>query len=189
MIEIRKMEPENKAYLNLISNRYLYAEIAVPVLKENGYVLTYHPLPNALTRECVNVEPDFYEVREVYFAQWGGRLAGQIVVVENWNRLALVWDVRVHATVRRMGVGSEMLRVAEVWARERGLRGVMLETQDTNAPACRFYEQCGYMLGGVDMCLYAGLEKQGDRQQPERALYFYKIFSPADGDRDTSATQ
>jgi ribosomal protein S18 acetylase RimI-like enzyme len=58
------------------------------------------------------------------------------------------------------------------WARERNLPGIMLETQDVNVPACRFYENLGFKLRGIDTHLYKGLNPNTD----EIALYWYLIF-------------
>jgi streptothricin acetyltransferase len=65
------------------------------------------------------------------------------------------------------------------WARERGLPGVMLESQNIplagtfrNGAACRLYESCGFVLGGFDSYLYRGV-MPGTR---EIALYWYLMF-------------
>jgi len=38
----------------------------------------------------------------------------------------------------------------------------MLETQDTNAPDCRFYHAYGFRIGGYDRYLYAGTPYAAD---------------------------
>jgi streptothricin acetyltransferase len=57
------------------------------------------------------------------------------------------------------------------WAREAKKRGIMLETQDVNVPACLFYQQYGFTLGGVDRMLYRGTDNSS-----ETALFWYLIF-------------
>jgi ribosomal protein S18 acetylase RimI-like enzyme len=58
------------------------------------------------------------------------------------------------------------------WARDKGCPGMMLETQNNNVAACRFYESCGFELGGFDAYLYKGLNRTTD----EIALYWYLMF-------------
>jgi ribosomal protein S18 acetylase RimI-like enzyme len=48
----------------------------------------------------------------------------------------------------------------------------MLETQNNNLPACRFYEHCGFTLSGFDRNLYKGINKDTE----EIALYWYLLF-------------
>jgi len=50
------------------------------------------------------------------------------------------------------------------------LPGLMLETQNNNLAACAFYEKHGFRLGGIDRCLYQGL----DPQSSEIALFWYR---------------
>ena len=60
---------------------------------------------------------------------------------------------------------------AKQWARERNLAGIMLETQNNNVSACKFYERCGFRLEGFDQYLYKGVNLETD----EIALYWYLI--------------
>lgn len=49
----------------------------------------------------------------------------------------------------------------------------MLETQNTNLPACHLYERCGFVLGGFDRLLYRALEPAS----VEVAVFWY--WTPA----------
>lgn len=50
--------------------------------------------------------------------------------------------------------------------------GIMLETQNNNVAACKFYEKCGFVIGGFDFLVYTGLDKTSD----EVAIYWYLHF-------------
>ena len=91
---------------------------------------------------------------------------------ENWNRFAIIWDLAVEPSFRRQGVGRRLIEHALRWARDRGLPGVMLETQNINVAACRLYARCGFELGGFDGYLYRGVAP-GTR---EIALFWYLLF-------------
>jgi ribosomal protein S18 acetylase RimI-like enzyme len=48
----------------------------------------------------------------------------------------------------------------------------MLETQNNNLGACRLYERCGYVVGGIDHLRYRGI----DPNTAEVALFWYRLF-------------
>lgn len=66
---------------------------------------------------------------------------------------------------------TKVIDAAVQWAKDGGMFGLMLETQDTNLTACRFYQRCGFILGGVDTMLY-----QNFPNSDEKALFWYKIL-------------
>jgi len=70
-----------------------------------------------------------------------------------------------------MGLGTKLIDVAVQWTKNGGMPGLMLETQDTNLAACRFYQRCRFILGGVDTMLY-----QNFPNSDEKALFWYKIL-------------
>jgi ribosomal protein S18 acetylase RimI-like enzyme len=57
------------------------------------------------------------------------------------------------------------------WAKHQNFPGITLETQDNNVPACKFYEKCGFVLGGFDLYAFRNLSNAS-----EIALYWYLIF-------------
>ena len=93
------------------------------------------------------------------------RVGGAVVVhrspgiemLEARDDLALLWDIRVAPAARGRGVGSTLLAAAEQWARQRGARTLKMETQNTNAPACRFYAKQGFELRVVNRDAYPSL--------------------------------
>ena len=47
----------------------------------------------------------------------------------------------------------------------------MLETQDNNLIACKFYHNCGFKIGSVDTMLYANFENNF-----EKAVFWFLWF-------------
>lgn len=94
--------------------------------------------------------------KTIYFAYIDGQLAGQIDISKHWNAYAWIDDFFVDVHFRRQGVGQAMMQKAVDWAKVRNLPGMMLETQDVNVQACRFYENFGFRLYGFDTYLYKG---------------------------------
>lgn len=114
------------------------------------------------------VDPD----KTVFLIKVDEQIAGQIILRKNWNSYAYVEDIAVDTKFRRQGIGEKLISQAKHWAQERNLAGIMLETQNNNVSACKFYEKCGFRLGGFDRYLYKGTNRETD----EIALYWYLLF-------------
>lgn len=173
---IRPLSAANQADLNRCDSSFaVEAELCLSA-EEGRICYTVRPVTPYVKR----YGPEIYDAQEylgrpdhaAWLAYVDGRVAGQILVHENWNRFALIWDIAVDPPFRRMGTGRRFMERAIGWARERGLPGVMLETQNINVAACRLYESCGFVLGGFDGYLYRGLE----RDTREIALFYYLLF-------------
>jgi GNAT superfamily N-acetyltransferase len=81
--------------------------------------------------------------------------------------LAVLWDIRVSTPNRRQGVGSQLFRAAAAWAVRRECRQLKVETQNINAPACRFYARQGCVLAAANRGVYPELPN-------EIQLFWYK---------------
>jgi len=55
-------------------------------------------------------------------------------------------DFSVTAAYRNQGIGSELIRTAESYARENRITAVLLHVHKTNKSALRFYERSGYSI-------------------------------------------
>jgi len=105
----------------------------------------------------------------IFLAYMNEQIAGRVVLKKNWNGFGYVEDITVNRPYRKQGVGQQLMQQAVEWAKEEGLPGLMLETQNNNVPACRFYERFGFKLRGFDTELYRALMPTTD----EVALYWY----------------
>ena len=97
--------------------------------------------------------------------------------LEGRNDVAALWEIRVRPEYRRMGVGSRLFEGAVGWAAQRACRYLKVETQNINAPACRFYAKQGCVLGTINRFAY--------REYPDEVeLIWYKwIERTAPGSR------
>jgi ribosomal protein S18 acetylase RimI-like enzyme len=114
----------------------------------------------------------FSDDSALFAGEIDGKPAGHIALVRNWNGYARIEDIAVDAKSRLKGLGKTLMDAAADWAREKGLAGLMLETQNNNMAACRFYQRYGFSLGGIDRYLYRGLAPETD----EIALFWYLHF-------------
>jgi len=80
-----------------------------------------------------------------------------VEMLEGRKNLAVLWDLRVHAEYRHKGIGTALFRAVEHWATSKGCTELKIETQNTNLPACRFYERQGCSLRQVNPGAYPAL--------------------------------
>lgn len=147
------------------------------VSAENG-MIRYEVVPMRAREKRYPPEPKEYREyltdpnKVIFLAYADNELAGQIRLLKWWNSYAYVDDLAVETRFRKHGVGRALMERGIEWARTKGFFGVMLETQDINAAACRLYDRCGFELGGFDRNVYKALNPTTN----EVALYWYLIF-------------
>lgn len=110
--------------------------------------------------------------RIVYLACIDNHAAGCIVLRRNWNKYAFIEDIAIDKNYRGYGIGRKLIEQAKQWTKKGGMPGIMLETQNNNVSACKFYESCGFVIGGIDLHLYQGIHEHND----EIALFWYLLF-------------
>src|SRR5262245_41146826 len=124
--------------------------------------------------------------RRYDLSNWGlftARLANRIVggaavafdtpgltMLDGRRDLAVLWDIRVSPDARCQGVGSALFQRVEAWAQLHDCRQLMIETQNTNVRACRFYERQGCQLRAIHRAAYPELPE-------EIQLLWYKDLS------------
>lgn len=98
-----------------------------------------------------------------YMAFDGDRPVGALTLAgptEGMHMLAgrsdacVLWDIRVADERKHQGVGQQLLDSAVAAARAQGYRQMIIECQNNNVPACRFYRKQGAILGKVDRYAY-----------------------------------
>ena len=82
---------------------------------------------------------------------------GTIVALDGSDDFAVLFDLRVDPSMRQRGVGRSLLSAALEWSAERGVRRLLVETQDVNVPACRFYSKNGFVLDAANPRAYPDL--------------------------------
>ncbi len=68
---------------------------------------------------------------------------------------AVLWDIRVRESHRRKGIGELLFRQAVEWVKGERYGKLVVETQNVNVGACRFYERMGCELRRIDRTAYA----------------------------------
>lgn len=66
----------------------------------------------------------------------------------------VLWDIRVADGYKHMGIGQKMLDMGLSKAKADGYKTMIIECQNNNVPACRFYQKQGALLSKVDLNAY-----------------------------------
>src|ERR1700749_2204831 len=94
---------------------------------------------------------DFSQNREaygVYIATVEDSAVGFVYVqFYEWNRLAQIQGLAVDPSYQRQGIAAALVKHAERFAREKGARGVYVDTPTLNRKGRDFYEAMGYSYG------------------------------------------
>lgn len=81
-------------------------------------------------------------------------------MLDGRSDIAVLWDIRVAPQVRGQGIGSALFDAAETWSRSKGCRKLIIETQNLNVPACRFYQRLGCDLVAANRLVYPALPNE-----------------------------
>jgi ribosomal protein S18 acetylase RimI-like enzyme len=98
----------------------------------------------------------------------GEQLVGIAVAEAHiWNKTLWIWEFGVLENHRRQGIGLRMMDELAERARAAGLRIMLVETQNTNGPAIRFYRKAGFSFDAIDLTYYSN----NDLLEDEIALF------------------
>lgn len=77
----------------------------------------------------------------------------------------VLWDLRVADAYKRRGVRQRLFNLARAAAKAQGWQQMIIECQNNNVPACRFYHKQGAVLGKVDAYAYYAAPEIRDEVQ------------------------
>lgn len=104
-----------------------------------------------------------------------GRLVGLLEMeVQTWNDTVLLWNLMIDLAYRGQGLGRRLWHRAVDFARQAEVRAIMIETQNTNVPACKFYARMGCQLIGINELYYTN-----DGLNTEIALFWAYSLRPS----------
>lgn len=77
----------------------------------------------------------------------------------------VLWDIRVADGYKHQGIGQRLFDMGKAGAKTDGYSVMIIECQNNNVPACRFYRKQGALLSKVDMNAYASEPDVADEVQ------------------------
>ena len=66
----------------------------------------------------------------------------------------VLWDIRVADTYKCNGIGQKLLEMGVLNAKKDGYQQMIIECQNNNVQACKFYQKQGAVLSKIDMYAY-----------------------------------
>lgn len=75
----------------------------------------------------------------------------------------VLWDIRVSDKYKHMGIGQKLFNQGIKVAKSDGYKQMIIECQNNNVTACRFYKKQGALLSKIDMHAYdseSGIENE-----------------------------
>jgi ribosomal protein S18 acetylase RimI-like enzyme len=130
-VSITNYSPEQQSAIRRILERIGWAEQYIIAAERNAEVFSQDR-----------------RVYGVFLAAVGSSVVGFIYAqFHEWNRLAQIQGLAVDPGYHRRGVASELVKNAERFARERGARGIYVDTPTLNQRGRSFYEAIGYSYG------------------------------------------
>lgn len=70
----------------------------------------------------------------------------EIRMLEGRDDITVLWDLRVEKGYKRLGIGRKLFEMASSWSKNNGFKMMKIECQNTNLPACDFYQKQGAKL-------------------------------------------
>ncbi len=127
-VSITDYAPRHQAAIRQILERIGWAEQYIVAAEQNAEAFSQN-------REAYGV----------YIATDGDSVAGFVYVqFHEWNRLAQIQGLAVEPSYQRQGIAAELVKRAERFGRDKGARGVYVDTPTLNRKGRAFYEAIGY---------------------------------------------
>src|SRR5690554_836230 len=158
---ITKMTQLNKMDFNKPNECFIVWGRIIPTFENHYWKYTEEIFSEPYFKEYEDDDIDISYIEEedkvVFFYYAENNCIGRIKICSNWNGYAIIKDIAVAKEYRKNGVGTALLNKAIEWAMDNNFGGLMLETQDINLSACRFYTKNHFVIGAVDTMLYSNL--------------------------------
>ena len=140
-----------------------------------GWLLTEEAVEHPWVKDydALEVEGPSRWARQFDISNWGilsvfdgpRRIGGAVIafntpdvaMLEGSPTLAVLWDIRIRPENRRTGIGSLLFPRVVAWAKSRYCTHLKVETQDINAPACKYYARMGCELRVIHRDAYPDL--------------------------------
>ena len=173
---IKELTRHNLQDINKPNQPFTIIGKIIPVFSNGAWSYTEHMFETEREKSYPSDEEQWEDYigspdKAVFLYYNGADCVGQIRLRKNWNKYAFIEDIAVSQSHRKHGIGAQLISKATQWAKEKGLMGLALETQDNNLLASRFYSKQGFQIGAVDTMLYANFDTAG-----ENAVFWYKKF-------------
>ncbi len=173
---IIEMKTEQLKDISKVNEPFMVVGRILPKYENDIWTFTELLYEEPYEKSYPNDDEDYNEYinntdKVVYLFYHKDKCVGKVILRKNWNKYAFIESIDVSKHFRGRGIGSELINKSIEWAKKNSLYGLMLETQDNNLLACKFYLKCGFEIGAIDTMLYANFDNND-----EKAIFWYLRF-------------
>jgi len=155
-----------------ISSGWRLVERKLPVPFDKGALYDFGEAEQEAIRRRLQW-PDNTYLRVAELTGSNSRLIGLLEMeIRDWNNTVELVNLRVDLDFRGEGLGRRLWHLGLEYARQAGVRAIMIETQNTNLAACKFYARMGCQLVGLNEAFYTN-----DGTATEIALFWAYFLS------------
>ena len=127
------------------------------------FTAALEPLATPYVKHWSYTEDDLRHYADMVEAEglsWGAYAEEALVGIalseaHAWHGALWIWELHVGAAFRGQGIGRALVERLAAAGRARGLRVLVCEAQNTNAPAIAFYRRVGFTLDEIDLSYYS----------------------------------
>jgi len=124
------------------------ADKLIDIYRKEGIDVNEDNLTKNVKRDFSNIDKD----RIIWFTEIDEKVVGVIQLIfkkdeqnkANVKDVAMIHHLRVAKEQEGLGVASELNKTVENTAKEKGIKGLMLEVEKGNKKAIKIYEHWGY---------------------------------------------
>lgn len=176
-ITVKRIDEKNQADINIPNEAFSLFGRMIPKFDGEKWSYTTEEFPKEQVSEMVFPDEnyDYDEMKEnSFFAgayDESGKCIGLAIYQKSWNKYLYLYDLKVNKDCRGMGAGKLLLEEGKQIAVENGCKGLHTIGQDNNLAACLFYAKNGFVIGGMDTCVYNWTSQKGKSD-----ILFYMDF-------------
>ncbi|MEP7289296.1 MAG: GNAT family N-acetyltransferase [Chloroflexota bacterium] len=135
-----------------ITTGWEIAEQALAQPFDRGNRFDFNSAAQEEIRERLERPDDTYQ----RVAEHNHKLIGLLdMEIQDWNDTVTLWTLMIDLDYRGQGLGRRLWSHALDFARQLEVRAIMIETQNTNPAACKFYARMGCQLVGLNEAFYS----------------------------------
>lgn len=173
-IEIKIIDREHSADINIPNEPFSLYGMFLPTYQDGVWSYSTVEFPEEEIGEMCfpdeNYDYDGLSKNCVFVGAYDGEnCVGLAILRHSWNHFMYLYDLKVNKAYRGKHVGALLIERSMEISREQGYRGLYTQGQDNNLAACLFYVRNGFVIGGMDTCVYRGTKQEGKSD-----VLFYK---------------
>ncbi|MFP4286924.1 MAG: GNAT family N-acetyltransferase [Candidatus Izemoplasmataceae bacterium] len=181
---------ETNKRLNVLSIEDLKHYQTIPIIKNVHTIRNYQDLENFNTKQVLPYTIDLneedvmswkkiinFDQSKIFGVEIDNHLVAGAIIITNSSEVnmlkivpnsACLWDIRVEKAYQGKGLGKLLFNACVAFAKAQGKSSIIIETQNNNVDAIKFYESLGAKLYKINYNHYDDLDE-------DQLLFLYHL--------------